>query len=384
MLRRGAAPAQQPAAKKRRLGAAPRRGPAPSAASSGSSYRRVSQAQAAQERRQRAARIQSETTPPAGKTLLQSVSVAAGQRKLYEGLMAMVMGWVAFWGLKPEGEAAWDRLLTKIMDVMFLDGEAPARGEKLLAAVLWYHPSLSMDGGGRMALTRQALRGWRKVMPSVGRLAAIAMLVNYFYLTGRSAIGILTLLAVELYSRPSEPFRLRCQDVVLPSASAAPLEKTAIVLHPWECGVPSKTQEFDETLLLDLPRHGGLTEALRALKAGRRGDQPLFQFSPGDLNAALSGAEAKLQLGVLGLLHAYRLRHSGATHNFATGARTLEAIGRRGRWRGMRSLRRYDKGGRVNELFSRLPRHVQTHALSCAQGLDGLLRGRLSASPVPW
>ena len=51
------------------------------------------------------------------------------------------------------------------------------------------------------------------------------------------------------------------------------------------------------------------------------------------------------ELGVLGALHPYRLRHTGASHDFASSARDLPSVQRRGRWKDKRSLRRYEKGG---------------------------------------
>ena len=158
----------------------------------------------------------------------------------------------------------------------------------------------------------------------------------------------------------------------------------SIILHPWENGVPSKTQEFDETLLLDLPRHRALATALAEHCRGRNPEELVFTVTATELTAALAEMEVKLCLDVLGLLHAYRLRHTGASHDFVSRERSLLEIQRRGRWRDPRSFRRYEKGGRVGELFARLPSHVQRHALECAAVVDSLLLGQLFPLSVPW
>ena len=50
----------------------------------------------------------------------------------------------------------------------------------------------------------------------------------------------------------------------------------------------------------------------------------------------------------------YQLRHGGASHELATGRREITALAKRGRWGSMASVRRYEKGGRLTELVSRL------------------------------
>ena len=55
-----------------------------------------------------------------------------------------------------------------------------------------------------------------------------------------------------LYLRPSEGLRLRMKDVIAPVQGKGSCYRWwSFVLHPIELGVPSKTQEFDETLVLD-------------------------------------------------------------------------------------------------------------------------------------
>ena len=46
----------------------------------------------------------------------------------------------------------------------------------------------------------------------------------------------------------------------------------------------------------------------------------------------------------------YRLRHGGATHDRATGLRSLRSIKKRGRWHSDASVRRYEKRVRMQVL----------------------------------
>ena len=61
---------------------------------------------------------------------------------------------------------------------------------------------------------------------------------------------------------PGEPFKLRVRDLVPGVAAAWSSNHFSIILHPSECEVPSKTQEFDETVQIDLPGDAFLGQAL--------------------------------------------------------------------------------------------------------------------------
>lgn len=317
------------------------------------------------------------------KTLLQTASVGKPTRRLYERLFDLVVRWVEWRGTHPQTEVEWDTEVALLMDMKYLDGEPSHFGEKLLASVTWMLPHLSRASGARMALTRQAIKGWIKLCPHGSRLplpyCVVMLIVNYLVGKGLLEAAVLTWLEVETYCRPSEPLRLRCRDVVAGAAGAPPPHHlTSLVLHPLEMHIPSKTQEFDETVVLDLPRHQGLAEMLARMVAGRKPDEELFRIAAADLTKALDESAAELGLEALGRVHPYRLRHTGASHDFATKARTLAEIQRRGRWRDARSIRRYEKGGRLNELLLRLPAATQKLALQCEASVAAVVLGQRS------
>jgi len=114
------------------------------------------------------------------------------------------------------------------------------------------------------------------------------------------------------------------------------------------------------------------------MKRRRRDDDLLFALAPDRYFKLLGEVELRLQLGVLGSLHPYRLRHTGASHDFAAGARELALVQRGGRWRDTRSLRRYEKGGRLSELLQLLPPAVQQHAAICERHVGAVVLGQRS------
>ena len=129
----------------------------------------------------------------------------------------------------------------------------------------------------------------------------------------------------------------------------------------------SKTGVTDESLVLDLPRQQSigpfLAKLLQARLAPHRrsatgvlmSDLPLFTGSVNDTNRAIADAVAALDLTRLGRVHAYQLRHGGASHDFACKTRTLRDIKRRGRWATWGSLRRFEMGSRLIQLLRTPP-----------------------------
>ena len=65
---------------------------------------------------------------------------------------------------------------------------------------------------------------------------------------GEHQTAVLILVCVECYLRPSEGLRLRKKDLVEPSGFTS---CWGLVVCAEEIGIASKTQEFDDSLLLD-------------------------------------------------------------------------------------------------------------------------------------
>ena len=164
-----------------------------------------------------------------------------------------------------------------------------------------------------------------------------------------------------------------------PVAGARAGASWSLNLHAREHAVASKTEEFDEAMPLDLKRQAALGPALAALLQERYGpgwraallkrsgwSPPLFTITATDAGKAFNGAVKALKLSSVGVTSRYQLRHGGASHDAATGARSLEQIRHRGRWRSHSSLRRYDEGARLGHVRERLPPKVRAHALRCA------------------
>lgn len=91
------------------------------------------------------------------------------------------------------------------------------------------------------------------------------------------------------------------------------------------------------------------------------------------------------RLGVdVGEIHMHPLRQAGASHDYARRVRSIEDIRRRRRWKAFNSVRRYEKGARVQQLLAALPEMVRSHALACEESLGSLLDGACHPLSAPW
>ena len=72
----------------------------------------------------------------------------------------------------------------------------------------------------------------------------------------------------------------------------------------------------------------------------------------------------------------HSLRHGGPSTDLAMKSRSVTEAQKRGRWRTLRSVARYERGGRVSEQLQRLPRHVLASLLAAERNLWTTLASR--------
>ena len=97
-------------------------------------------------------------------------------------------------------------------------------------------------------VSRQVLKGWRRVCPHGGCLpqamVVVAMLLTQILSLGRPDIAIMVVLMLETYCRLSELlFFLQARDMIPGDRRRGAVRATAILLHPFERGRPAKNQE---------------------------------------------------------------------------------------------------------------------------------------------
>jgi len=150
------------------------------------------------------------------------------------------------------------------------------------------------------------------------------------------------------------------------------------VLHPQEKGVPSKTGQYDESMINDNPEYEFLNVILAQAICDRDPSSQLFPGSYLEWADVFKQAGVAVGLQPLGPPVLYQLRHGGASHEVLMGRRTLQELKKRGRWASDSSVKRYEKGGRLNQQLALLPVTVQQASYRAAASIEqgrGILFG---------
>ena len=128
-------------------------------------------------------------------------------------------------------------------------------------------------------------------------------------------------------------------------------------------------------MALDLKHQRFLGQALQKhLRLGSRGKDSLaFSATLPQTNEFLLAQWEPLKLQSLGAPHMYRLRHGGASYDAAMRHRTVAEIQTRGRWQTLKSVKNYEKGTRLSQLFSNLPKSVQRAATKAKEHIADVL-----------
>ncbi|OLP86116.1 Gag-Pro-Pol polyprotein [Symbiodinium microadriaticum] len=278
-----------------------------------------------------------------------------------------------------------DLPMSQMLEDMFDSGEDLSQGEYLVAAVQFKQPHLRGTKQS-LPLSRQSLAGWRKLDPPKSRLPlpweVVCLMALEAFSQKKVEIGLYLLLAFVAYLRPGEVSRLRVCDLVAPVGT---VKTWSLVLHPFEIGVPSKTAEFDETILFDIKPIQFLPSILhRRLRLGiRTKGELMFSTTVDEVRKFMNSVSDRFGMGAaVGDPHPYRLRHGGPSRDVLMKHRTLQEVQKRGRWKSFNSVRRYEKGGRVTQQLQALPKPALDKAIAAAGSIEKVASGLKSQQQI--
>ena len=274
-----------------------------------------------------------------------------------------------------------DSMLANYLEHCYLEGEDLSFANYAVASVVYHLPRAK---GAALPLVQQSMRGWRRLCPPRARLPipyeVVCLLSMQAYKEHKLEICVVLQLMFLLYLRPGEAFTMRVQDIVFPVKRAGKAYKHfSILLHPSEEGIPSKTKQWDEMLSIDLKHMKFLGPALEQILdlKNRAGADKAFTISLEDVNQFMENNWEPLGLKPLGKPHAYRLRHGGASYEAALKLRTLASIQSRGRWQTLKSVKNYEKGSRLAQLFGSLSKATRDKAVRAKKDVVQVLSGKL-------
>lgn len=136
----------------------------------------------------------------------------------------------------------------------------------------------------------------------------------------------------------------------------------------------SKIGEYDEAMLLDLPRYQFLGKKLEAMTRGRPEKALLLSGPPGEMGRFMARASAVLKLPLVA--HPYQLRHIGASTDVGHGDLLIADVKRRGQWRADISVRRYERAGQLTRVFRMLSEAASEFCLASVDELPDVFYGR--------
>ena len=247
----------------------------------------------------------------------------------------------------------------------------------MYAAIRFAVPAYSSHGHLHLPRVCRALKGWRRMSPQKTRrplpwdvVAAIA-----WNLSAKSVgMALNWLLMVDTYMRPSECLLLTT-DQILPPTKRWPMLRAAVLLHPDQRGLSSKTGEMNESLIVTRP---WLSKALMKYVATRRSKGQLWDFNLVELRKAFLVAARNVGISKWDPC-LYMARHTGASLDRLTGALPLTEVQKRGRWRADSSVRRYEKRALVQEVYNSLTDRERKVAYRKAAELEDVLLRRIHA-----
>ncbi|CAK0910262.1 unnamed protein product, partial [Prorocentrum cordatum] len=275
--------------------------------------------------------------------------------------------------------AELDAALASFMNREFDSGHKSRRGEKLLAGVIFHRPQYGRHGADHLPRPLRALKGRCKASPShsrrpltIGMRAAICVeMARMGYLLAAAP----SLVMVECYLRPGEMLGLTPRSFLPPAPGG--VASWALLLFPQEGNLRSKTGESDDSIPLDSCRFVWMDSVYRAVSR-RRGSDRLLGWTYREYVSVFRRACARLGWAVVPC----QGRRTGASADRAEGLRTQEQVVKRGRWQALKSVRRYEKAGRVNQAWNELSRKDQDRVAVCLRSLEGIfLQG--AAPPLP-
>ena len=205
----------------------------------------------------------------------------------------------------------------------------------------------------------------------------MAMTGVAIYLNRRSLAAAM-LLGFTAYLRPSELVELTPATFVPPQTRVdSRLKYWAVIVRPLELGIPAKTTDFDESVVLGSPHLEWFGEVFQVLRH-RPHDQRVWPFDLMEYGQQLS--EIAVLAGVSCLqVEPYSLRHRGASHDSLMQYRTLTGIEERGRWKADSSVLRYKKAARALQRIGLLSSDVLDYGGLFEKNLQSLFLGKIHA-----
>ncbi|CAK0906248.1 unnamed protein product, partial [Prorocentrum cordatum] len=314
-----------------------------------------------------------------GLSYLEKRSVGARSLETYRECALAFCAWAGFLLTAMPASAVLDVKLVEYMNKLFLEGVKSWRGEKRIAAMMFFHPDYGKSGGLYMPRALRTLKGWKRLSPSRSRkplvFAIWAGIAVELARLGAPLAGVMVLIVVECYLRPGEMLGLTSNSFLPPCSHA--VDNWVLLLFPESGTARSKTGSSDDSIPIDSGRMAWMHHIYRALR-DRGSSQPLLGLTYPQFLALFRRAAHNIGVDAV----PYQGRHSGASLDRASNRRTQEEVQKRGRWATLTSVKRYEKAGRLNESWEGLSELTKSFCVAALRVMeDVILLGTPSGVP---
>ncbi|CAK0857511.1 unnamed protein product [Prorocentrum cordatum] len=307
-----------------------------------------------------------------GQYFLEVNKVTRPSALMYDRYSRDFQTWTSNDGLPLNASEDISFAMLEYLEDLYFQGHNHDSGEKVIAALEYRTPGIR--SAKVLERAKIALKGFRRLAPGLSRAPlpwiGLRALVGAALHINELEFAQCLVFLFRTYLRPRERLGLRVDQLVPPPPGSG-TKFWALLLAPEEEAIPTKTKEFDESILLDSPELVCLYPRFSTLKKRSGRDKFSSLFKRVSEAAGLGQAN----------LHPCMMRHGGASDDALRQTRSLEEIKRRGRWAADTSVKRYEKHARVLKSLECLPKPVRDYGLAIESQLHLLLA--LQAKPPP-
>ncbi|CAE8614739.1 unnamed protein product, partial [Polarella glacialis] len=212
-----------------------------------------------------------------------------------------------------------DRALEKYFETLFIQGSSQYVASCTLCGWAFLNPAMSTKPRHHFPLSKAALKGWKNLEPGGSKdpcpFEVCLMIAGWFLDKG--------------------------------------YKHWSLVLSPSVEGVPTKVGEFDDSLIVGSKGREWISKVLEKLWRHSNPNATLFSFSLREIETQFRNASAALGLGLL-KLSPHTLRHGGPSHDIYFELRSLAEVQRRGCWKALASVKRYEKHACLQRQLNKL------------------------------
>lgn len=178
------------------------------------------------------------------------------------------------------------------------------------------------------------------------------------------AVCLWLLLTWHLCARPGEVFKPQWKHMVAPN----PINRFwSAVMSPSSdeegAAMPSKVGETDESVTLNVNFLQWMNPLLAHLKTAANDNDFVCPFPQSQGSKIFLEAVDALGFRSNGVQCTYQIRHGAASTEVLCRGKALEDVMKKGRWKTLVSVRRYEQGGKLAQVFESLSKKVQKQCL---------------------